>query len=300
MARNHHNQLFEYPHLLTATVKAVNPVNNPKTPTTPLSIDALPINNAFFASGAAWFCQPGITRLPRKGMQVGLMCVNGSAQFAMALGHVFNNEPDSAPAYQDPLPPSMEYPDDLVIHHEETSSFIRWRNQGSSATTAGPDASPLELSFQSLAGANFTFSEYLPPGYPPPPPEAGQPLTPPPPPTRAKLDILMPSGAEVTIDEPDQGQATLNVTMPSGATIVIDENGVITLTAPETVNIVAPTVNVGDSSGTQELAFKSDVQTLVDALNTHVHGDVANGVGISGQPSMPLPDPVGTTQTFAV
>jgi hypothetical protein len=297
MARNHRVQWFDMP-FITGTVTKVYPVTTSGRYRKQLYVDVLPIDNSFLASRIPWMAPAGVTRNARNGMQAGIYCVKGSPQFATAWGHVFNQS--SVPAYADPLPSWFEYPDDLVVHHEETQSFIRFRNYGSSATAAGPDlGSPVIFTIGFYSGAFIEFSEYPPPDYPPAPVVPPAPYVPPNPPERGKLDINMPSGARVTLDEPAVGECLLSIAMPSGASVNIDQNGNITVTAVENLNLLAPHVYIGSEDGAQELAFKSDVQALTDAFNEHIHIGVQSGIDTSGIPASPAPDPIGTTATQA-
>ena len=320
MAHNHGQQLFDEPYFVTGTVTKVYQVPNP---TGPLTVDVLPLNSNWLAKQIPWFCPAGLTRNARLGMQVGILCIHGSPKFATAMSHIFNtDDPEQHPLYADPLPAAMEMPDDLVLHHDETLAYLRFRNYGSTPQQAGPDGgSPVIFDLAFNSGALLELTEYPPPGYPDPgtnPPEGYVP----PPPTRAKLSLQMPSGtnliidepedqvsnltltmssgAQLALDEPEAGQATLSLTMPSGAEVTIDANGVVTVTAPETLNLVAPTVNVGDDTGTAPLAFKSDVQAVVTAFNAHQHNGVQTGGGVSGTTTRPATPPVGTVNTQAL
>jgi len=245
---------------------------------------------------------PGVTRNLRRGQIVELYFVNGSPQLAIATGHVYNlDEPNSV--YGDPLNTVIfRKPDDFIIHHDETGSYFRFRNAGSTDLIAGPDLSPLIFDFVTLSKLALNITEYVPPGYPPATvtDANGRTTTPvPPPPTRAKITLKMPLGATLTFDEPANGQSTFSYAHPSGATATVDKDGVWKFTAPQKVLIVAPDLELGNDNG-QVLAYKSDVDTLQSYIDGHSHKNVQSGLGVSGTPVAPAPRAVGTTRTHAV
>ncbi len=301
MGVNHRTSLFEAPYFVTGSVTKVYPISTTGMYRGLLSVDVLPLHSGWLAQQIPWFCPAGLTRNARLGMQVGILCINGSPKFATALNHIFNqDDPTTAPLYADPLPAAMEMPDDLVMHHDETLAYLRFRNYGSTPQQAGPDGgSPVIFDLAFNSGALLELTEYPPPGYPDPgtnPPEGYVP----PPPTRAKLSLQMPAGEYLIIDEPEDGQCVITLQTPSGAEVTIDATGVVTVTAPQTINLVAPTVNIGDSEGTASLAFKSELEALTRVFNEHQHNGVQTGGSVSGTTTMPATPPVGTVNTQAL
>lgn len=307
----HGAQQFHYGEAIAAFITKVYPLD-PRDRR--FYVDAIPNDFRGMAKKAPLFCQPGIKRNLRIGQAVLIVYVNGNAQLPLVVAHGPNNE--NVPAYADPLPTAVVNPDDLVVHHDETQAFARFRAVNSSASGASVDGGPclFEITFRS--GATLQIEEYNPPGYPLPPPTPPATNPTPPKPPRAKLTLDMPSGESLVIDEPAQGKATLTLRFAEGDELTRDQNGNWTLdtTAPNanvTINakqvtlegtskvlIGSPDVELGADGG-QELAFKSDVQAMKTYLDSHIHTGVTAGGGTSGVPSQPSPAPVGTVNTKA-
>lgn len=261
---------FYKPELHMGTVasnKTDIPSNGPPTDKRMVS-NILPADNHAFPTQCPWILPPGLMRRPRVGMFAAFMYAAGHPEFGYVLGHSFNN--DTTLAYADDYPAYNSIPkgaaswsslipqiDDLALYHDETGSFIRFRNLQSQlgATpgdpgTAGPDGSAGQLEVTMRSGATLSFEEYVLDDVPSqPPPSLSAPRTPPiPAPQRAKFTLAMPSKATLVIDEPEVGIATINLTVPNNqgvTTLIFDQEGNITLTAVGTVAIIAPRVVSG-------------------------------------------------------
>lgn len=267
-------------------------------------VDAVPVDNHKYLQQQRVAMPFGLARRPRKGQFVTAQYVDGSTRYAVITGHVFNK--DTYPIYADPIPKwCFVNLDDLCLYHDETKQFIRMRSVAGSPTQAGPDGGAGIFDLEMQSGFNLNVTEYpTEPPEPPPTPPISPILQPPPPPTRAKLTMSMPGDAlTVVVDQPAEGQVTISITQASGMTLTIDQTGNIvldtpgdiTMTTAGTALINAEHAEIGGPSG-GELAYKSDVQNVVDIFNEHQHPTPS---GISGTPTTTAPDPVGTVITTA-
>lgn len=117
---------------------------------------------------------------------------------------------------------------------------------------------------------------------------------------------IPPVGAEVIVAIPE-GEVEFQPTIVSVLSSGTAADGL----AENTIVIVAPTggqviVHDGSSGDAKELAYKSDVQAVVDTFNGHTHGYIPSGTGTpalstgpatspTGAPPVDSPDPEGTT-----
>ena len=197
---------------LGRVIGASPPNPNPPTIGAPvLSADILPLDYSTYKVQTPLAFPYGFLRMPRRGQTVVLGHVAGMAQVPLGFMHIFNLEQN--PTVADPLPTDapdgnllLEYIDDLVIYHDETYAFTRFR----CIPTGGPVGSPMYVELlRGRSGFEFLVSEYA--------PENPDDTTPPPAPTRAKLSITMPQGATFIIDEPAADQTAMTLTLPTGA-----------------------------------------------------------------------------------
>lgn len=274
---------FDYPHAALGVVLEVHePDEHGMYMCTVRNLD-----NRANATRVPYFMPYGRYRAPRPQQIVTLHYIEGNPQSATVHGHKINPDPEGS-GLSNPAPDSWSFLDDDVTYHPETGAFMRFRNLNSGADPPLADGQPCLFDLMFRSGANIGLSEYA-LDVPPPPPPPGKPPVKPPPPTRAKMTVVMPSGASLTIDEPQTGQATFELSLPSGVTLSIDENGVVTLTSDD--------IELG-GAGAKLLAWLEDLQQHVDWATSHVHPDPQGGV--TGPPQDPPPNPVGTTKTHAL
>jgi hypothetical protein len=240
------------------TVVSTEPMAKTNPPTPQMLVNIRPLDQSVDHIRVPVFLPPGFTRNFRQGMLVKLFYVDGSPQLAVASGHTFSlDKPGSK--YGDPVPsnaagPIYVNPDDMVIHHDETGFFMRWRNAGSTPTSAAVDGSPCIFDVSWLSGLALSVVDYIPPGYAPFATSTTDPVTgvtttttPDPAlnlPKRAKLTLTMPQGQSFVLDEPADGESTFTYTHPLGAVISVDAEGNIVISAAESGGTV--TVSAGD------------------------------------------------------
>lgn len=298
---------FPAPHMGRIDGPPPGPVAKPANLTGGVLIaNVIPYDYRTYYRGMPIAMPYGMIRLPRSRQSIIIQNIDGGSQARVAGMHTFNLEPLGS-GYEDPLPLDgagtdiFVHSDDLVIYHDETNAYLRFRN-----TNPGMDQSPAQFDLQFRSGMGLQVIETD--GTP----GAGQ----------ASATLRTPNGAEISLANADASSSTATVKTNGGAKIVLEtldsgdetltvslttSNGPATLTIDSAGNakFLVPdgaTVSLGDNVGNSyanKVALLSDLQALESYLNTHIHTGVLTGPLLSGPPAVLSPVPVCATKTHA-
>jgi hypothetical protein len=212
---NYFQQYFYYPEVIYARVIYVWPCDQPEGSTPNPNVtreprcDVQSLDQRAFWRRVPILLPRGFTSLPRLGQIVMLGFVGGRSQHPVVLGHTYNT--DTAPSTADNMPLDdggksiVQNVDDVVIHHDETKTYLRIRNVNSTPALGAGDTTnsvpnPSITEIITATGHHVTIDE-----------TSG----------KQQIKILTSGGHVVTMD--DAGKK-LSLASSGGHTIVADDN----------------------------------------------------------------------------